>query len=564
MKKKLTYIAVVLASLFGVYLLSEKLFFRWDLTEEKRYSISDNTKKMLGDMKGDFNVTIYLEGDLSAGFLQLRKATKEMLDEFSVYTDANISVKFENPTVGKDEEERDKHYGELASKGLTVMREEEDKDEYGQTITRIICPWAQIQYGKKKKNVCLFQDNHELDMATNLNNASASLEYTLTDALRQLTKEKVEHILFLEGHNELPEILTYDICKDLSNYYQIDRGSLRNCFCPDSLFMFKAIVVAGPTAPFSEHEKYLLDQYVMNGGKMLWMIDGVRIALDSLRTHSETMCIGNELNIGDMLFKYGVSVESELLQDVQCSKMPINTAAEGESPKWTPKSWYYAPLLLTSPVHPVTKNLTPIKSEFASWIRGVGNNKDVNRDILLVTSTGTHIQKAPSIVSMNVITIDPKDGNYFNAQNMPVAVAMKGHFPSVYTNRMMPEGIYSRTPKSARSYETKMIVVADADIIANDVTPGKDGQANIVPLGMDRYEGRQYGNKDFILNCVNYLTDDEGWISLRSRELKLRLLNKPATTLRKFWQLSNVLLPLLVLGLTGLVFFCIRKRKYTK
>ncbi len=563
MKQKNTYILGAIAALLVVYLFSEKLFFRWDLTSEKRYSISENTKSLLKDLKGEYTIKLYLDGDLSAGFLQLRKSAKEMAEEFSAYTDADIKVVFENPTQGANEEERDKHYGELERRGLTIMREEEDKDEYGQTITRIVCPWAEISNGKRKKLVSLYQDNRDRSIDENLNNASANLEYALTDAIRQLTKTNIDRILFTEGHGELPEILTYDVCENLRNYYQIDRGDLRACYCPDSLFAYKAIIVAGPTQPFSEKDKYLIDQYVMHGGKVMWLIDGVHISLDSLRTASETIGVGNNLNLEDQLFRYGVRIEPVLVQDEQCSKLPVNTAPENEAPKWKPKPWYYAPLLLTSPVHPISKNITPVKSEFASLIKAVGDDKDIRRDILLVTSTSSRIQQMPSIVSMSIVNIDPREG-YFNVGNAPIAVAMKGHFASNFSHRLKPEGIYSKTPQSNRSYETKMIVIADADIICNDVIPGSDGQPKIVPLGMDRYEGRQYGNKEFIMNCINYLTDDEGWMQLRSRELQLRLLNKQASTIRKFWQIANVVLPLVVLALLGGGYYLARKRKYTK
>ena len=563
MKQKNIYILGAIAALLVVYLFSEKLFFRWDLTSEKRYSISENTKSLLKDLKGEYTIKLYLDGDLSAGFLQLRKSAKEMAEEFSAYTDADIKVVFENPTQGANDEERDKHYGELERRGLTVMREEEDKDEYGQTITRIVCPWAEISNGKRKKLVSLYQDNRDRSIDENLNNASANLEYALTDAIRQLTKTNIDRILFTEGHGELPEILTYDVCENLRNYYQIDRGDLRACYCPDSLFAYKAIIVAGPTQPFSEKDKYLIDQYVMHGGKVMWLIDGVHISLDSLRTASETIGVGNNLNLEDQLFRYGVRIEPVLVQDEQCSKLPVNTAPENEAPKWKPKPWYYAPLLLTSPVHPISKNITPVKSEFASLIKAVGDDKDIRRDILLVTSTSSRIQQMPSIVSMSIVNIDPREG-YFNVGNAPIAVAMKGHFASNFSHRLKPEGIYSKTPQSNRSYETKMIVIADADIICNDVIPGSDGQPKIVPLGMDRYEGRQYGNKEFIMNCINYLTDDEGWMQLRSRELQLRLLNKQASTIRKFWQIANVVLPLVVLALLGGGYYLARKRKYTK
>jgi ABC-2 type transport system permease protein len=561
MKKKLTYALAAIACLLAVYATSQYLFFRWDLTAEKRYSISDQTKKLMKGIKGDIKVKIYLDGDLNAGFLKLRKDTKEMLDEFQAYSDADFEYEFINPSAAKDEKDRDKKYAELEKKGLHLIIDNEDKDEDGQSITRIVCPWAEISYKGKTIAVNLLSDVTGKSREDKLNNSSENLEYTLTDALRQLTSKNINKIAFIEGHGELPEILTYDISQTLAKYYEVDRGQLSDD--PNCLSQFKAIIIAGPTKEFSEKDKYIIDQYIMHGGKVLWMIDGVRISLDSLRTQSQTIGIPLSTNLDDQLFRYGVRIDPVLVQDVQCSLVPVNTAQTGDQPKWTPSPWYYAPLLLTSPSHPVTKNLTPVKSEFASAIEFVGNDSTMKRSVLLVTSTGTHVQMMPSLVSMNIINVQ-KSGQYFNTGNVPVAVAMEGHFTSDFANRMMPDGIHTTQLPMSKSFSTKMIVVSNASIICNDVD-GSDGNNGIVPLGYDKYMNQQFGNKDFVLNCVNYLTDDEGWMNLRNRDLQLRMLNKPAVIgQRRFWQWANVILPLFILAIFGTSYYYYRKKKFIK
>lgn len=559
MKRNIIVGAATLVALVVIYFISDAFFFRWDLTSEKRYSVSENTKHLMEKLDGEVTVKIYLDGDLNVGFLRLRKATKEMLDEFQAYSHAGFKYEFINPSIAKNDEEREKNYQKLEERGLRLMLDNEDKDEDGQSITRIVCPWAEITYGKRTQAVCLMRDVAGKSREENLNYSCENLEYALTDALRQLSSKTVDKIAFIEGHGEWSEGLTYDISTALANYYEVDRGTLGDD--PSVLNDFKAIIIAGPTQKFSEKDKFIIDQYIMNGGKVLWMIDGVRISLDSLRTQSQTIGIYNDVNLEDQLFTYGVRINPVLVQDAQCALIPVNTARQGDSPKWTPSPWYYSPLLLTSPVHPITKNLTPIKSEFASSVDFVGKNSNMKRDYLLLTSTGSRIQQVPSIVSMDIINVE-KNGQYFNTGNVPVAVSLEGHFKSNFSHRMLPEGIHTEQMPLAQSYTTRMIVVADADVIRNEVS-GSGTQVSVTPLGYDPYMKQQFGNKDFILNCVNYLTDGEGWMALRTRELELRLLNKPAVIgQRRFWQVANVLLPLLLLGAFGAGYFYWRKRKY--
>ncbi len=557
--KKSLHIILFAIAVIAVYFLSERYFFRIDLTSEKRYSLSDNTKKLLGSMEKELNVTVYLDGDLNAGFLRLRKATKEMLDEFSAYAGGNVRYTFENPSAGATNEDRDKKYEELEKRGMRGILVH-DRDQEGQKMQKVVFPWMEISYNGKTRPVNLLKNVPDKSGEENLNTSIETLEYEITDAIRLMTTTEVPKVAFLEGHGEWVQPLVYDMSQELSRYYQVDRGSITDD--PAILDNYKAIIVAGPTEKFSEKDKYALDQYIMKGGKVLWLLDGARISLDSLSTASQTVGIENNVNLGDQLFNYGVRINADLVQDVQCLLIPVNTARMGDQPKYEPMPWYYSPLALAVPVHPISKNLAPVKTEFVSSIDFVNNEMDVKKTPLLVTSTGTHVQNVPSIVSMEVVNVE-KNGYYFNRHNLMVGSVLEGVFPSAFKNRMVPEGIRSTEKTITESKPTKMVVIADGDVIRNDVQ-GKGENMNILPLGYDRYMNQQFSNKEFLLNAVNYLTDDDGWMSLRSREIKLRLLNKPAIIgQRTFWQVTNVVLPLLILGLFGLIFNLVRKRRFT-
>ena len=506
------------------------------------------------------NVTIYLDGDLNSGFLRLRKATKELLDEFDAYSSKKIQYEFVNPSAGATKEERQKKYEELEKKGMRGIVVYDGNKE-GESRQKIVYPWAEITYNNKTKTVNLLKNIPNNSGEENLNISIESLEYEITDVLRIITSTHTPKVAFLEGHNEYPEPLVYDFTQTLSHYYQVDRGTLSGN--TNELNDYEAVIIAAPINKFSEKDKFILDQYIMQGGRILWLLDGTRISLDSLSTASQTIGIENDLNLTDQLFKYGFRINADLVQDVQCSMIPVNVSREGDNPKYELMSWYYSPLLLTIPTHPISKNIAPVKSEFVSSINFVNNdNEKIRKTPLLITSTGTHIQNIPSIVSMDVINIE-RNGYYFNTQNAIVAAILEGVFPSVFTNRMIPTGITTTSPIITESKPTKMIVIADGDVIRNDIQ-GTGANANILPLGYDRYINQKFGNSEFLLNAVNYLTDDDGWLNLRSREIQLRLLNKPAIIgQRRFWQVTNLLLPLIIILLYGGVFYFIRKKKYT-
>ena len=539
-------------------LISFFFFFRIDLTSDKRYSIADQTKMLMAKTDSPLKVVVYLDGDLNPGFLRLKKSTAELLDELSVYSNHNIDIQFENPSLADSPEQREKKYTELQNRGLAPTAVYE-RDKEGKSIQKVIFPWIEMTYKGKKVQVCLLKNILGNSGEENLNISVENLEFEITDGIRRLVNTEVSKIAFLEGHGELSEAETYDISKTLSKYFQIDRGTIAtNATILDN---YKAVIIAKPTKPFSESDKFIIDQYIMHGGRVLWLLDGVRISKENLSTIGLSPAIELDLNLNDQLFRYGVRINPVLLQDVQCASVPVNIARVGATPQFEPTPWYFAPLLLTSPEHPITRNITEVRSEFCSGIDLVGDNKQVKSQLLLATSDNTHIVGTPTTIDLSQ-KIKPNDKAYFNAGYVPVAVAMEGNFESDFANRMIPAGLTNTSPIRRQSLNTRQIVVADGGIIRNETT---EKDSTTLPLGFDRYMNQQFGNKDFIQNAVLYLADNDGWMQLRSCTLKLRLLNKRITNEDRItWELINVLVPLGLLLIFGIGYQIQRKRKYTK
>lgn len=549
---------LILIFLIALSIISYFYFFRIDLTSDKRYSITDQTKNLMAKIDSSLEVVVYLDGDLNPGFQRLKKSTAELLDELSVYSNKSIIVKFENPSLADSPAEREKRYTELQTHGL-IPTAVYERDKEGKSIQKVIFPWIEISYKGKKVPVCLLKNILGNSGEENLNISIENLEFEITDGIRRLANTEVSKIAFIEGHGELPEAETYDISKSLSRYFQIDRGVLASD--ASILNNYKAIIIAKPTKPFSESDKFIIDQYIMNGGRVLWLIDGVRIAKENLSTIGLSPAMELDVNLSDQLFRYGVRINPVLLQDVQCASVPINIAPANATPQFEPTPWFFAPLLLASPEHPVSRNITEVRSEFCSGIDVVGDNKQVRYQLLLATSDNTHIVGTPTTIDLSQ-KLKTNDKGYFNAVYVPVAVSLEGVFESDFANRMIPKGLVNTLPILKQSIKTRQIVVADGDIIRNEVLL-KDSTS--VPLGFDRYMNQQFGNKEFIQNAVLYLADNDGWMQLRNRTLKLRLLNKQLSGEEKtVWQAVNVFIPIVLLLIFGIGYQQARKRKYTR
>lgn len=528
---------------------------RIDLTTEKRYTLANQTKQLLRQQEHPLSVTVYLDGDLNMGFLRLKKATDDMLQEMDVYAAEGISVTFQNPSLAATEKERQQHYARLENKGLrpTVVH---DKDAEGRMQQKVVFPWAEVAVGSDTIPVSLLKNISGKSGQENLNISIENLEYELTDAIRILSTKNIQKVAFLEGHGELSEPYVYDITTQLARYYQVDRGILGSDI--SMLDPYKVIIIAQPDTAFSESDKFIIDQYIMNGGRVLWLIDGVA-------TNGEVGKV-NDVNLTDQLFTYGIRLSPMLLLDVQCAFVPIQVDGQTGQSEFQPAPWYYSPLLMPAPNHAITRHLAPVKAEFASYIELVGEqqNAHIAKTVLLASSAHTALEKAPMQLSASIVNLSP-ESPYFAYAYLPVAALFEGEFTSVYANRMKPAGVDNKGRTiQKKSKPTKMIVVADGSVIANELQGFGQGYEPM-PLGYDSYMNQQFGNGNFMVNAVNYLADDDGWLQLRNRQITLRMLDKQKiTTQRTFWQVLNTSVPLLLLITFSVIYQLIRRKRYAK
>lgn len=537
--KSRTYI-FLLGALIAVNVLVQFCFFRWDLTEDRRYSLQPATKQLLSELEGQLDVRILLDGQMNASFLQLKNATQELLDEMGVYADIRSTVAPPEP----DEQ------GLAGNLQPTVIHE---KQTSGQTIQTSLYPYALLRYQGQTAVVPLLRNNRGLSGEENINLSIEQLEFSIAEGINSLKRKEVTKIAFLEGHGELDEMHVYDLSVALSKYFQVDRGCLTGDV--SDILPYKAIVIADPKQPFSDADKYQLDQYVMHGGRLLWALDGVRFSDDFLSSEGFTPVIALDLNLQDLLFRWGVRVSPTLLQDMQCLPVPVDVSEDPQNPNWQPMPWYYAPLLLTSQQSAITKNLMQVSSTFCSGLELVGDDDGLRKEVLLATSNASRAIGVPAEVDLSLIELDAE---MFVHSFIPVGASISGVFPSLFAHRMAPEGVRQTGPQLKESEPTKQIVIASGSVIRADVQQGQP-----LPLGYDRYTGMQFANKDMIVNSLLYLADDDNLIGLRNKEVVLRLLNdKRAHEMRTTIQTITILVPLLLLALTGLVFLLIRRKKY--
>lgn len=556
-------LAMILAIIVLVNIISIFAFHRFDLTTEKRYTLSPATKTILKNLDDIVYVKVYLEGDLPVGFKRLKNAVKELLDEFRNNTNANIEYEFINPSLSADKKTRNEIYTQLYKKGL-IPSNLEDKGEDGAVTQKVIFPSALLTFRNAEIPINFLKNNPALPPEQNLNNSIQDLEYALIDALRKARITQKKKIAFIEGHSELNRYQTEDAAVALSEYYSLKRIVLHGQI--NSLNDIDAIIVAKPDSGFSEADKYIIDQFVMRGGKVLWLVDYIKVEMDSLSSSGSTMAMVNEINISDQLFKYGVRINPDLIQDLQCAQIPVNTALSGAQAKWTPTPWPYFPILISYSKHPVTKSLDVIKTEFVSSLDTVGENYNIKKTILLTTSKYTKSFSTPVNVRLDVLKKHP-DVRQFSSQFLPVAVLLEGKFPSLFVNRIPPELAKSKEIGFKEiSKPNKMVVVSDGDVIRNLVKVVGD-KSYPLPLGTDKWYSKIFyaGNKQFIVNVMNYMLDESGTIIIRNRELELRILDKAKVSEESyFWQFLNTVIPILLIILFGIGLAWLRKRKYTK
>jgi ABC-2 type transport system permease protein len=559
LNKEMMLLGGILLAIVAANYLSSFGYFRIDLTSEKRYTLAENTRQFFHDNNNRYVVKVYLDGDLNPGFRKLSNATREMLNEFKAIAGRQIGYELIDPNKGSLAEKK-QQYEFLAGKGCEPVPVFEASED-GRNTRTMVFPYAIIESGERSIVVNLLENIQGNSGSDNLNRSIEGLEYKLMDAFRKVKDGSRPRIAFIEGHGELDELDVMDASSALSDYYQVERGKLGND--PSILDPYKAIVIAKPRTPFSEKDKFIIDQYLMNGGRVMWMVDAVNVTLDSLALAPQTFGILSDVNINDQLFKYGIRINPVLVEDIQSAMIPVNASSVGKAPRFVPAPWLFSPLLMPSEVHPVTRNLNVVKGEFVSTIDTVGEGLALIRQVLLHTSRFTKVNPVPVYVSLMMVNEQPNRAE-FTRSFLPVAYAQEGVFPSVFQNRMPPVGIELQGRKVlTQSKPSRMIVVADGDIVRNGVR-FRSTNPQISPLGYDDLTRQTFGNKQFIVNALNYLTDDEGWMELRSRNYALRLLDKERLGKEaSFWKLINLLVPVLIVLITGLLFNWLRVRRYS-
>lgn len=552
------FVGVVLVNFVASFLHT-----RIDLTAEKRFTLTDPTKNLISKLSDPVEVMVLLDGDLPAGFKRLRNTADELLTEFKQINSQNISLKFVRPSA------TDSISGitmdSLIRLGMSPTNVRMKSKEGEGEEQRYLFPGALVKYKDRILPVDFLQGTKVVDgdPFSTLNAAEALMEYKFASTIEKITREEVANVGYLIGNGQPLNYNVYDLIEGVikPNYgfgfVPIDSVD----FIP---LDFDALVVMKPTMPFSDRQKLKLDQYVMNGGKILWMVDKLYAEMDSLmRTQSDFVAYDRDLRLDDLLFKYGVRFNSDLVQDLQCDVLPLVIGSFGDQPQQQLAPWYYFPLLNNGSEHPIVKNLDYVLSIFPQsldTVEAVG----IQKTVLLKTSSGSRKLSTPAIVSLNSVKTED-DLKTFNAGNIPIAYLLEGKFKSLFNNRLSKSTLDSFTYYYQQPYlseammDNKMIVISDADVATNVFTQ----RQGPLPMGMNQFTQQRYANQDFLSNSIEYLVNNSGILLARNKDYTLRLLDPKRVELEKGkWQLICIVVPVILVILFGTAFHQIRKRKF--
>lgn len=556
-KLNLKTLGITIFILIVLNVLGSLFFHRFDLTKDKRYTLSPTSLKIVKQIKNPLSIKIYMQGELPADFRRLQQETKQLLEEFQAYNN-NIVFEFVNPMENEDESME--MIKSLYQKGLTPVNI--TVDDKGKQSQAMVFPWAIAVYNNKEVNIPLLKNIMGASTSQKVIGSIQHLEYSIADAINKVSKDRQKKVAIIKGNGELSEIHIGKLLRQIKESYYIGPFTLDSVAKDpngtlDALKKYDLAIISKPTENFSDEEKQVLDQFIMNGGKTLWLIDQVAADMDSLYNDAgATLAYPRELNLNDMFFKYGFRINPDLVKDEQGSPIKLATGEQGSATQYQDFIWKFAPQVYPTSQHPIVKNLGGIKFDFASPIDTLKNG--IKKTVLLQSSQYSKQIGTPTEINLNMVTEETSPKDYLNKGNLVLSVLLEGSFHSVFENRILPFKESSFLPKGK---PTKMIVVADGDIARNQL----DKNMMPVELGYDQRTGNLYDNKDFMMNCVNYLLDDTGLINIRSKDVELPLLDKEKVyekyTLTQFITIG---LPILILLVFGLVFTFIRKRKYSK
>jgi gliding-associated putative ABC transporter substrate-binding component GldG len=551
----------LLAGLVLVNIVASKVHVRVDLTQEKRFSLSDPTRKILRELDSPVFIEVYLKGDFPAVFRNLASATGDLLREMQDESGGRLAFRFIKPGEGLPDSLQARVFDSLSAMGLKPYTLTVSAKPGEESSQRTIFPAAVVHYGDKAEPVDLSNDKGD-DAESRINNAESLLEFKFASAIHLLSRKKAPRIAYLLGNGEPMDLTSFDAITTLAKSNITDTLTLfRIPFIPE---FYNAIVITKPLQAFSEFDKLKIDQYVMRGGNVIWLIDNLYAEMDSLRNTNQFVAFDRGLNLGDQLFRYGVRINYDLIQDMQCDQVPLAVGTVGGKPQMQLVPWPYFPLLNPSDDHPITKNMEPVLGTFVNSIDTV-KATGIKKTILLTSSGYARILSTPAIVSWESVKQAPDPAQY-NLKNIPAGVLLEGSFHSFYENRL-PSAFRDSLQAMGRPFvpvataPSKMIVVADGDLILNAVSR----QTGPLPMGTNPYTEDQYANKEFFQNAIEYLTDSTGVIETRNKQLVLRSLDRQKVEDERLqWQLINIVLPILLVILGGGLYQQIRKRQYQR
>lgn len=547
---------IVFLTLIVINLISHFFFKRFDLTLDKRYTLSETTLNIIKNVDSPLYIDVYLDGNFPPEFKRLQNETKQLLEEFSAYN-SNIVFQFKNPI--EKETMRVEVMKEFYERGMQPLSiTVEDKGKQSQEV---VFPWAQATYGKKFTKVSLLKNLMGASTEEKVISSVQHLEFGFAEAITKITKEKQKKIAVIKGNGELIEPLIADFLTTVKESYYIGPFTLDSVANQpvqtlESLKKYDLALIAKPTEAFSEAEKQVLDQFIMNGGKTLWLVDAVSADMDSMYNETGTILAHpRELNLTDLFFKYGIRMNPLLIKDEYATPIKIALGNQGSETQLQQYNWKFSPFIYPTSTHPIVKNMEGIKFEFSSPIELLKN--DVKKTVLLSSSEYSKTIGTPAPISLSLINEETTPEEYAGKGLLPVAVMMQGKFKSAYQNRVLP---FADKTFQFVGKETKMIVISDGDVIKNQFDKGMP-----LELGFDKWTNQLYGNKEFLLNCVNYLLDDNGLINIRSKDVDLPLLNKEEVYANyTSAQLITVGLPILILAIFGILFTYLRKKRYSR
>ena len=550
-------LAITLVLLIVINLLGSQFFHRFDVTNDKRYTLSKTSLSIIKGVKEPLIIDVFLKGQFPGEFKKLQTETQQLLEEFKAYN-SNIVFQFVDPL--ENESQQDSLIQAFQERGLTPINV--TLDDKGKQTQEVVFPWAIATYQGRSVKVPLLKNMMGASTAEKVVSSVQHLEYAFANAFNTISNPKEKKIAIIKGNGELHELLIADFLKSIRENYFIGPFTLDSVAknpqrTLKELNKYDLAIIAKPTEKFTDEEKMVLDQFIIHGGKTLWLVDQVNMEMDSLYSDSgTTLAFPNDLNLNDLFFKYGVRINPDLVKDIMATPIALATGEKGSATQYTQFPWFYSPLIYPTIKHPIVSNLDGLKFEFASGIDTLKNG--IKKTVLLQSSNYSKRIGAPFEVKLEMVQERPEQSEFKNTGNIPVSVLLEGSFYSVYENRVLP---FEDKSFKTKGKNNKMIVISDGDVIRNQL----DKNYQPLELGYDKWTNKLYANKEFMLNCVNYLLDENGLINIRTKVVNLPLLDK-----QKVYdnystaQMLTIGLPLLLLSVFGIVFTFLRRTKYGK